>query len=78
MTGVQTCALPIFSATLNPGDVVENNAVDLDDLGALSLAFDTDPTSDLWNETADLNCDGVVGLDDLGLLSLYFDTAGDP
>ena len=65
------------SATLPAGDVDDNNSVDLDDLGLLSLAFDTKPGDSLYDDRADLNCDGVVGLDDLGLLSLNFDTAGD-
>ena len=54
------------------------NSIGLDDLGLLADAFDTAPGDSLWNEAADLNCDGVVGLDDLGILAYNFDTAGDP
>ena len=65
-------------ASLLGGDADGNNVVGLDDLGILALAFDTKPGDDLWDESADFNCDGVVGLDDLGLLANNFDIAGDP
>ena len=68
----------LLDVTLLTGDIVENNAVDLDDLGALSLAFDTQEGDASYDPQADLNCDGLVNLDDLGLLSLHFDEVGDP
>ena len=65
------------NATLKAGDVNNDNIVGIDDLGLLTLAFNTDANSLLWNANADLNGDGKVDIDDLGLLSLNFDTAGD-
>ena len=67
-----------ISSFLVTGDINNDNVVGLDDLGALSLAFDTKPGDADYDSNADLNCDDKVDLDDLGLLSLHFDEAGDP
>ena len=67
-----------LTVTLSAGDVNNDNSVGLDDLGLLADAFDTQSGDSLWDERADLDCNGVVNLDDLGLLAYNFDTGGDP
>jgi hypothetical protein len=66
------------NATLLPGDINNDNKVNLTDLGLLADAFNTDPTSTRWNADADLNCDGKVNITDLGLLADNFNKIGDP
>ena len=66
------------NATLQPGDVNDDNVCDVDDLGLLALAFNTVSGDMLWNTNADLNSDDQVDVDDLGLLALNFNTEGDP
>src|SRR5262249_12395730 len=51
--------------TLPAGDANNDNLVDLDDLGLLANAFNTQPGDPLWNADADLNCDGVVDIVDM-------------
>ena len=62
---------------LPAGDANNDNHCNLDDLGALSLAFDTKIGDALFDDGADFYCNGTVDLDDLGALSLNFDTDGD-
>jgi hypothetical protein len=52
-------------ALLLPGDVNNDNVIDLDDLSLFFDAYGTDPTLSGWDENADLNCDGVIDLEDL-------------
>jgi alpha-tubulin suppressor-like RCC1 family protein len=66
------------TATLLPGDINNDNKVDIADLGLLADAFNTTPASPKWNADADLNCDGKVNIADLGLLAGSFNRAGDP
>jgi len=66
------------TATLLPGDVNNDNSVDIADLSALADAFYTGPNDPFWNPQADLNCDGGVNITDLSLLADYFFTSGDP
>jgi hypothetical protein len=66
------------NATLRPGDINNDNAVTIDDLGLLADAFNSDPTSSTWNVNADLNRDGKVNILDLGLLADNFNKNGDP
>jgi alpha-tubulin suppressor-like RCC1 family protein len=66
------------TATLLPGDINNDNTVNITDLGLLADAFNTTPASAGWNPNADLNCDGKVNITDLGLLADNFGKSGDP
>ena len=63
--------------TFMNGDCNEDNYVGSDDYLILNSAFDTDPTSLLWDPAADLNGDSYVGTDDYLLLNGAFDVTGD-
>jgi hypothetical protein len=65
-------------ALLRPGDIDNDNTVNIQDLGLLADAFLTTPASANWNENADLNCDSMVNIADLGLLADSFGKSGDP
>jgi hypothetical protein len=65
-------------ATLLPGDINNDNRVNILDLGLLADAFNTGPDTARWNQNADLNCDGKVNISDLGLLADNFGKSGDP
>jgi alpha-tubulin suppressor-like RCC1 family protein len=67
-----------LTATLLPGDVNNDNTVNIADLGLLADAFNTTSSSGHWNANADLNCDGMVNIADLGLLADNFGKSGDP
>jgi uncharacterized repeat protein (TIGR03803 family) len=67
-----------LKVTLPAGDVVEDNRVDLLDMGALETAYYTRPGDANWNPQADLNCDGIVNIFDLGLMADSFLKSGDP
>jgi hypothetical protein len=67
-----------LSLTLVPGDINNDNKVNLMDWGLFVDAFNTDPTSPHWNTNADLNCDDKVNILDLGLLADGFGKRGDP
>jgi hypothetical protein len=60
---------------LIPGDVSENNAVDLADYLALAATFDRHPPFD---SRADLNGDGAVDLADFLLLAAHYEMVGAP
>jgi hypothetical protein len=64
--------------TLIPGDINNDNKVNIQDLGLLADAFGRTPGVPGWNENADLNCDNVVNIVDLGLLADGFGKTGDP
>jgi len=64
--------------TLLPGDVHEDNTINIDDLSDLVDAFFTAPDDPFWNENADLNCDDTVDVLDLSLLADSFFLSGDP
>jgi hypothetical protein len=66
------------NATLRPGDINNDNTVNIQDLGLLADAFNTTPASPNWNANADLNCDNRVNITDLGLLADNFGKNGDP
>jgi hypothetical protein len=55
-----------------PGDLNNDNKVDLSDLGILSRAFGSTPADSNWNRNADINRDGAVSLIDLAILALHF------
>jgi hypothetical protein len=67
-----------ITATLQPGDINNDNRVTISDLGLLADAFNTAPYSPKWNENADLNGDGKVDILDLELLADNFGRQGDP
>jgi len=54
----------------------DSGRIDGYDLIAFSLAYGSSPGSQHWNETADLNEDGIVDDDDLAILRKYFGTIG--
>jgi hypothetical protein len=60
---------------LIPGDVVENNAVDLADFLALAGTYEVSPPTEA---RADLNGDGEVDLADFLLLAAHYETVGAP
>jgi DNA-binding beta-propeller fold protein YncE len=66
------------TAMLLPGDINDDNRVDIADLGLLADAFNSTPARNNWNPNADLNCDGKVNISDLGLLADSFGRSGDP
>jgi hypothetical protein len=66
------------NATLVPGDINNDNKVNITDLGLLSDAFNSQPGALNWNVQADLNCDGKVDITDLGILADNFNKNGDP
>jgi hypothetical protein len=66
------------TATLRPGDINDDNVVDIADLSDLADAFFTTPGDPFWNAQADLNCDNRVDIKDLGLLAAAFGVEGDP
>jgi hypothetical protein len=60
---------------LIPGDVVENNAIDLADFLALAATYEVSPPTEA---RADLNGDGSVDLADFLLLAAHYETVGAP
>jgi hypothetical protein len=66
------------AATLRPGDVNNDNKVDIFDLGLLADAYLTTPASPKWNPAADLNNDQKVDIVDLGLMADNYLKSGDP
>jgi hypothetical protein len=60
---------------LIPGDVVEDNAVDLADFLALAATYEASPPTEA---RADLNGDGAVDLADFLLLAANYETVGAP
>ena len=74
-----------ISATLWPGDVNNDNRVNIIDLGMLADAFNstgfdliTGLPSINWNPDADLDGDLKVSIVDLGILASKFNAHGDP
>jgi hypothetical protein len=80
VSGLSVKGQPVsnVTATLRPGDINNDNTVNLDDLGLLADAFDTTPADPDWNANADLNGDGKVDISDLSLLVDSYGTRGDP
>jgi hypothetical protein len=66
------------NVTLLPGDINNDNKVNLSDLGVLADAFNSTPASPNWNANADLDGNGRVNIRDLGLLADNFGKSGDP
>jgi hypothetical protein len=60
---------------LIPGDVVEDNAVDLGDFLALAATYEVVPPTEA---RADLNGDGAVDVADFLLLAAHYETVGAP
>jgi hypothetical protein len=71
-------SVPGVNATLLPGDINNDNKINITDLGLLADAFNSMPTSPNWNPNADLNGDNKVNISDLGLLADNFNRSGDP
>ena len=55
-----------------PGDINNNDVVDIFDATLASLAFASKPGSPNWNPDADLNGDGLVDIFDMIILSSHF------
>jgi hypothetical protein len=64
--------------TMQPGDIVDNNQVDVADFSALRAAFGSRPGDASWNDRADLNGDDTINAPDLALLRIYYGQWGDP
>jgi hypothetical protein len=65
-------------ATLRPGDINNDNKVNILDLGLLADSFGKSQGQTGFNPDADLNCDGKVNIVDLGVLADFFGKNGDP
>jgi hypothetical protein len=65
------------TALLLPGDIDDDNTVDIIDLGLLADSFNSTPASPNWKSSADLDCDNKVNIVDLGLLADTFGKSGD-
>jgi alpha-tubulin suppressor-like RCC1 family protein len=66
------------TAILLPGDINNDNAVNITDLELLADAFNATPASPTWNANADLDGNGKVDIFDLGLLADSYGKQGDP
>jgi hypothetical protein len=66
------------TATLLTGDVNDDNAVNITDLGLLADSFGKSQGQTGFNPNADLNGDNAVNITDLGLLADNFGRQGDP
>jgi hypothetical protein len=66
------------TATLLPGDVNNDNRVNITDLGLLADTFGRSLGQTGYNASADLNADDKVTISDLGLLADSFGKQGDP
>jgi hypothetical protein len=75
VTFTATGASGLAFGELIPGDVVEDNAVDLADFLALAATYEVSPPTDA---RADLNGDGAVDLADFLLLGAHYETVGAP
>lgn len=69
--------IPI-SVTLLAGDVSWDNMVDLRDLVLLRDAWGSTPASPNWNDSADVNGDGIVNAPDMTLLLSNYGRRGEP
>jgi hypothetical protein len=65
-------------ATLLPGDINNDNKVNILDLGLLADSFGKSQGQTGFNPDADLNCDNTVNIVDLGVLADNFGKSGDP
>lgn len=71
-------AIGINLGDLPGGDANGDNSVDVLDLAELIAAFDSDPSSPVWNEgRADFNCDGSIDVLDLDVMIRNFDQIGE-
>jgi hypothetical protein len=67
-----------LDATLLPGDINNDNKVNITDLGLLADSFGKSQGQTGYNANADLNCDNKVNITDLGILADNFNRSGDP
>jgi hypothetical protein len=67
-----------LAATLLPGDINNDNKVDIVDLGLMADSFGKSQGQAGYNANADLNCDNAVNIVDLGILADDFGKNGDP
>jgi hypothetical protein len=75
VTFTATGASGLAFGDLIPGDVVENNVIDLADFLALAATYEVSPPTEA---RADLNGDGAVDLADFLLLAAHYETVGAP
>jgi thermitase len=77
---VNTTAGSVFSVnvTLLPGDINNDNKVNIVDLGLLADSFGRSQGQTGYNANADLNGDDAVNIIDLGLMADNFGKNGDP
>ncbi len=54
------------------GDIYNDNIINMRDISAVILVFNTTPSSPNWNPDADLNNDGVVNMRDISILVQTF------
>jgi hypothetical protein len=60
------------------GDMNHDNTINMRDINALILVFNTTPQSPNWNPEADLNKDNVVNMRDISILVLTFGNTAAP
>ena len=72
MTGVQTCALPIFIGNIDCSQPGSENRVDGHDLICFAKAFDSRPGDHNWNPAADLDNNLYIDGNDLVILAANF------
>jgi hypothetical protein len=60
------------------GDVVKDNIINMRDISAVILVFNTTPSSPNWNPEADLNKDDVVNMRDISILVQTFQNSAVP
>jgi len=77
--GVDTRAedAPNINATLLPGDLVQDNTIDLFDLIEFFTAYGTATSDETFQPNADLTGDGLVDLFDLIAFFAHYGTTGD-
>jgi kumamolisin len=67
-----------LAVTLPAGDINNDNAVNIVDLGLMADTFGKSQGQTGFNPNADLNCDNKVDIFDLGILADFFGQNGDP
>jgi hypothetical protein len=76
---VSAGGINVVEALLIPGDLNDDNIIDLFDLIDFFSAYGSAPGDPNWNPAADVNCDGsVVDLFDLILFFANYGSEGDP
>jgi hypothetical protein len=60
------------------GDIYNDNLINMRDISAAILVFNTTPSSPNWNPVADVNNDGTVNMRDISILVQTFQNSAIP